>query len=184
MFRSFSYLFLFSSQSRQIPPVMCRQVPDQDHYYRSDHHGRHSAPQPVYPNTGNGPYNRRTGINMAHKNIWRNSCHHITDQAASNSCDSPKKYKKKCSFHIPLGNPFINPHDSKHSHISIRKLTHMQISDGYSTVTTPAANRITGITPPKAPASSTSLQIQYRTSRLPQWYTADPETFPAARFPG
>ena len=42
---------------------------------------------------------------------------------------------------------------NRNSHTSIRKLTHMQISDGYSTVTTPATNRITGITPPKAPAS-------------------------------
>ena len=42
---------------------------------------------------------------------------------------------------------------NRNSHTSIKKLTHMQISDGYSTVTTPATNRITGITPPKAPAS-------------------------------
>lgn len=107
--------FLFSPQSRQIPPVMCRQIPDQDHYYRSDHHGRHSSPQPVCPDTGNSPYNGCTGINMAHKNIWRYSCHHITDQTASNSCDSPKKYKKKYSSHISLGNPLINTHNGKYA---------------------------------------------------------------------
>ena len=52
---------------------------------------------------------------MAHKNIWRYSCHHITDQTASNSCDSSKKYKKKYSSHISLGNPLINTHDGKYA---------------------------------------------------------------------
>ncbi len=171
MFRSFSYLFLFSSQSRQIPPVMCRQVPDQDHYYRSDHHGRHSAPQPVYPNTGNGPYNRRTGINMAHKNIWRYSCHHITDQPPPTPVTVPRNTRKNVlpiyPWEIPLSTPItvntpVQPYPSPASPYH-----------------RPAGSRL-----PEAPVSSTSLQKQYRTSLLPQWYTADPETFPAARFPG
>ena len=52
---------------------------------------------------------------MAHKNIWRYSCHHITDQTASNSCNGPKKYKKKYSSHISLGNPLINTHNGKYA---------------------------------------------------------------------
>ena len=76
---------------------------------------------------------------MLYKNIWRHTCHHISQKTASHSCDRSEKHKQKCIIHMSLTDSRIysyyckNPqsHRVQHQHkfvigfssVSLQKLS-------------------------------------------------------------